>query len=102
MPLNIQTSDARQANVYDVIDPDRHGKVIKAGPELSEVRWDDGAERIISNVHLRTVEAPIGDRLDNPTEEAIRQGQEAWDRLRPGSQWPLLRRCRPTSESAAH
>src|SRR5262249_55446236 len=33
----------------------------------------------------RAVDAPIGDRLDNPTEEAIRQGQEAWDRLRGNS-----------------
>ena len=82
-----------QARVYDVADPDRHGTIIKAGAEVSEVRFDDGAERNIPNDHLRAVEALADtDELDNPTHPAespetaaIRHGQEAWRRLRAGS-----------------
>jgi hypothetical protein len=86
MPLNIQTSNPNQAKVFDVADPDRHGKVIGAGSQQSEVRFDDGVSRIVSNAHLRSVEVPIGDRLDNPTkEDLIRYGQEAWNRLRDNS-----------------
>jgi hypothetical protein len=29
--------------VFDVADPDRHGKIINAGPEVTEVKFDDGA-----------------------------------------------------------
>jgi hypothetical protein len=41
------------AFVSDIADPARRGKIVKAGPEVSEVRFDDGAERLISNDHLR-------------------------------------------------
>jgi hypothetical protein len=94
MPLNIQTSGARQAKVYDVADPDRHGVVVKAGPEVSEVRFlNDGVVRNIGNNHLRAVE-PTEVELDNPVppseppvHAAVRQGQEAWQRLRSHSTW---------------
>src|SRR6516164_4069130 len=91
MSLDIRTSHSIQAKVFDVADPDRHGKVIKAGPELSEVRWDDGAERIVSNVHLRAVETidtkKSADGLceHNPSlsvSEVVRLGQEAMQRKR--------------------
>ena len=84
-----------QARVYDVADPDRHGTIIRAGFEVSEVRFDDGAERNIPNAHLGGVEASTDtDELDYPTHPAespeiaaIRRGQEAWRRLRAGSTW---------------
>jgi hypothetical protein len=93
MSLNIRTPDPNQAKVFDATDPDRHGRVIKAGAEVSEVRFDDGAERNIPNVHLRRVEATKVE-LDNPAlpieppvHAAVRQGQEAWQRLRSHSTW---------------
>jgi hypothetical protein len=93
MSLNIRTSDQNQAIVFDVADPDRHGKVINAGVEVSEVRFEDGAVRNVINDHLRTVESAEVE-LDNPvppTEPpvhvAVRQGQEAWQRLRSYSTW---------------
>jgi hypothetical protein len=93
MSLNTQSraDDQGGGRVFDVADPDRHGKVIKAGPELSEVRWDDGAERIVSNVHLRAVETidtkKSADGLceHNPSlsvSEVVRLGQEAMQRKR--------------------
>ncbi|HEY1877356.1 MAG TPA: hypothetical protein VGG66_07780, partial [Rhizomicrobium sp.] len=42
--------------VYDKADPSRHGKVVRSGTEVSEVRYDDGADRNIPNVHLRGVD----------------------------------------------
>ena len=51
--------------VYDVADPSRHGTIIRAGPEVSEVRFDDGPERSIPNSHLRPVAAKNVE-LDNP------------------------------------
>jgi hypothetical protein len=84
--------------VYDVA-PDRHGTIIKAGPEVSEVRFDDGPERNVPNAHLRPVGAAVDDELDNPTHPTsqptaepvehavVRQGQEAWSRLRNNSTW---------------
>jgi hypothetical protein len=95
MSLDIRTSDANQAKVFDVADPDRHGKIINAGPQQSEVRFDDGVSRIVSNAHLCSVEASVdADELDNPTHvgespeiTTIRHGQEAWCRLRAGSTW---------------
>jgi hypothetical protein len=68
-------------------DPDRIGKIVSRGPEVSEVRFDDGAVRNVVNDHLRTVEVAEVE-LDNPTlatdppvHVAVRQGQEAWLRL---------------------
>src|SRR3974390_479903 len=77
-------------SVFDVADPERCGKIIRPGPEVSEVRFDDGAERNVSNVHLRAAEAPIADnerlpRTTDPEQTAIRCGQEAWSRLKKGS-----------------
>jgi len=91
-----KTSIPYSLHVYDVADPSRHGTIIKAGPEVSEVRFNDGVERNIPNDHLLPVEAPpVADELDNPTlpnsespeTAAIRRGQEAWCRLRGGSTW---------------
>jgi hypothetical protein len=72
----------------------RYGAIMRAGPEVSEVRFDDGSERNIPNVHLDPVDTPVSDELDNPTHPdaspeiaAIRHGQEAWCRLRAGSTW---------------
>jgi hypothetical protein len=94
MSLNIQTSSAGQAKkVFDVVDPDRHGKIIRAGAEVSEVRFDDGVERNIPNDHLRSVETPdkAAHELDSPVHEpeaaAIRDGQQAWRRLKDNPTW---------------
>jgi hypothetical protein len=78
--------------VFDVADPDRHGKIINAGPEVSEVRFDDGGVRCVGNQFLRTVEVPAAaDELDSPTHQpeaaAIHDGQQAWARLRDHSTW---------------
>jgi len=90
---NIITAPAGQATrVFDVADPARLGKVIKAGPEISEVRFEDGAERNIPNVPLHPVETAEVE-LDNPARPAepvhtvVLQGQEAWQRLRSHSTW---------------
>ena len=40
--------------VYD-IGLDRYGKITRAGPQQSLVRFDDGVERIIPNQHLKIV-----------------------------------------------
>jgi hypothetical protein len=77
MSLHIRTPDQEQAKVFDVLDPDRHGKVIKAGAEVSEVRFDDGAERYVPNDRLS--------RTTDPDQTTLRRGQEAWHRLKKGS-----------------
>jgi hypothetical protein len=91
MSLNIRTSDARQAKVYDLSDPDRHGVIVKAGSEVSEVRYDDGALRNVVNDHLRSVEPTTeADELAEPThtcEPEVTAGQHAWARLRNNSTW---------------
>ena len=78
--------------VADVANLDRHGRVLKAGPEASEIRFEDGTERAIPNKHLRAISRP--DELAKPThteeppeDAAVRQGQEAWRRLRDNSTW---------------
>jgi hypothetical protein len=94
MALDIRTPAADQdGKVFDVADPDRHGMILKAGSEVSEVRYADGAVRIVSNVHLRPVETAKVE-LDNPVpppespvHATVRQGQEAWQRLRSHSTW---------------
>jgi hypothetical protein len=85
MSLNIQPPDRNQGKVFDVADPDRHGKIIGAGPEQSEVRFDDGVVRVVPNVHLRGVEAPVADdglSQLNPSSDVVRRGQEAMERKR--------------------
>ena len=68
MVANIVAVPGGQDKVFDAADPARRGKIVKAGPEVSEV------------------EVLPDDRLDNPTEEeAIRLGIAAWDRLRGNS-----------------
>jgi hypothetical protein len=81
--LNIQTPASNQAKVYDAADPDRHGKVIKAGPQQSEVRFDDGVSRIVSNAHLCSVDEldQSSSKFEEPEQAAIREGQEAWRRV---------------------
>ena len=93
LSLNIEPSNRNQGKVFDVADPGRVGKIINRGPEVSEVRFDDGAERNIPNDHLRSVETAKVE-LDNPVlaaeppvPVAVRQGQEAWQRLRSHSTW---------------
>jgi hypothetical protein len=81
------TSSEPQARVYDVADPDRHGTILKAGPEVSAVRLDDGQERNIPNVHLRALEAPPAAGHDglshpSPVSDVVRLGQEAMARKR--------------------
>jgi hypothetical protein len=88
MSLDIRTPDPNQAKVFEVANPDRHGKIIGAGPQQSEVRFDDGAVRIVSNVHLRPVEAPpvvdngFSQLNPSPVFELVRLGQEAMARKR--------------------
>ena len=76
--------------VYDVADPHRHGTIIKAGPEVSEVRFDDGPERNIANAHLRPVGTSVDEELTrstHPEEAVLHRGREAWNRLRTNSTW---------------
>jgi hypothetical protein len=92
MSLNIRTPDPNQEKVFDAADPNRHGTIINAGPLQSEVRFDDGVSRIVSNVHLRLVEAPpVADdeltRSTHPEEAVLHRGREAWNRLRTNSTW---------------
>jgi hypothetical protein len=90
MSLNIRTPDSNQANkVFDEADPDRHGVIVKAGSEVTEVRYDDGAERNIPNAHLRPVEIDLKKPADglcqhNPSSvsDVVRLGQEAMARKR--------------------
>jgi hypothetical protein len=83
MSLNIRSPDPNQVKVFDVANPDRHGKVINRGPEVSEVRFDDGAERNVFNVHLRSVDEldQSSSKFEEPEQAAIREGQEAWRRV---------------------
>jgi hypothetical protein len=79
--MNYQTG----AFVFDIADPDRRGKIIRAGAEISEVRYDDGAERNVPNNHLRAVEPADGLSQLNPlpaVSEIVRLGQEAMARKR--------------------
>ncbi len=85
--------------VVDVANPDHHGKVIEAGPEVSEIRFDDGKLRNVPNHYLRSIDdAPPREELENPTlatelveappeDSAVRDGQAAWHRLRSNSTW---------------
>ena len=75
--------------VYDVADPGRYGTIIKAGPEVSEVRFDDGLEHNIPNFHLRPVESVDKEltRSTHPEEAVLDRGREAWNRLRTNSTW---------------
>jgi hypothetical protein len=83
MSLDIRTSDPKQAKVFDVADPDRHGMIIKAGPEVSAVVFDDGAERYVLNDSLRGVDErdQSSSKSEEPEQVAIREGQEAWRRV---------------------
>jgi hypothetical protein len=91
--MSVHYSECREprARVYYSCEH-RYGAILRAGPEVSEVRFDDGSERNIPNVLLDPV-TPLSDELDNPTLPespeiaAIRNGQEAWGRLRAGSTW---------------
>jgi hypothetical protein len=87
MSLNIRTPDPNQAKVFDVADPDRLGKLINRGPEVSEVRFDDGAVRNVVNDHLCTVTVDDNrlSRTTNHDQLVITLGQAAWHRLRKGS-----------------
>jgi hypothetical protein len=93
MEMAVPTPMIAGARVFDVADPNRHGKVVSAGSQQSEVRFDGDVSRIVSNEHLRSVETAKVE-LDNPVSPsepsvhaAVRQGQEAWQRLRNHSTW---------------
>jgi hypothetical protein len=99
--LNIRTPAADQdgGKVFDVGDPDRHGVILKAGFDVSEVRYDDGAVRIVANDHLRPVELPTSDnkpddgfsQLNPSPSDVVRLGQEAMARKRRGwDDWLLI------------
>ena len=49
----IRPSDYLQGRVYEVCNPERFGKVVKRGEEVSEVRWDDGRLQYVTNEYLR-------------------------------------------------
>jgi hypothetical protein len=82
-----------KAHVCDVADPGRHGRILRAGPEQSEVRFDDGRLSIICNSHLRAVEPPAdahdldGPSHNNPEAVTIHNGRQAWDHLQKNSTW---------------
>ena len=84
MSLNIEPSAANQGKaVFDVADPTRVGKVIRVGAEVSEVRFDDGAERNIPNIHLRGADEldQSSSKSEVPEHAVIREGREAWHRV---------------------
>jgi hypothetical protein len=84
MSLNIEPSAANQGKaVFDVADPGRTGKIIRVGAEVSEVRFDDGAERNVPNVHLRSVDEldQSSSKSEEPEHAVIREGREAWRRV---------------------
>jgi hypothetical protein len=82
MSLNIRAPDPNQA-VFDTADPGRRGKIICAGEQQSEVRFDDGAERVVPNDHLRQVDEldQSSSKSEEPEQAAIREGREAWRRV---------------------
>ena len=92
MSLNIRTPDPNQGKVYDLADPNPRGKITRAGEQQSEVRFDDGEERIVSNVHLHPVTDDGFSQLNpSPVSEVIRLGQEAMARKRRGwDDWLLI------------
>jgi hypothetical protein len=73
MEMTPLTSMPAGSAVFDVAEPDRHGKVISAGPQQSEVRFDDGVSRIVSNAHLHPVTDDGFSQLNpSPVSEVIR------------------------------
>jgi hypothetical protein len=100
MTLNIERSATNQGKaVFDVSDPDRHGKIVTTGPEQSEVRFDDGVVRFVVNDHLRPVELLTSDnepddgfsQLNPSPSNVVRLGQEAMARKRRGwDDWLLI------------
>jgi hypothetical protein len=85
MSLNTQSraDDQGGGSVFDIADPDRRGKIISAGPQQSEVRFDDGVSRIVSNVHLHpVVDDGLSQLKPSPVSDVVRLGQEAMARKR--------------------
>jgi hypothetical protein len=68
MSLNIEQPELNQGTaVFDVSDPERIGKIVSAGAEQSEVKFPDGAYRVVPNIHLRPAEALVaGNELEQP------------------------------------
>jgi hypothetical protein len=76
MSLDIQPPVTDQGGkVFDIADPDLHGKILKADPEVSEVRY-------VTNVHLRVVDDGLSQLNPVQPDQIIRRGQEALARLR--------------------
>jgi hypothetical protein len=89
MSAHVRPPDANEGQVFDISAPDRHGVIVGAEPQVSEVRFDDGAVRNIENNDLRTVEASsatAGLSQHNPLQvsEVVRLGQDAMARKRRG------------------
>jgi hypothetical protein len=90
MSLNIRQPAADQGGkVFDISDPDRHDKILGAGPEQSEVKFDDGAVRIVPNEYLHPADVAVAVADDgfsqlnpSPVSEIVRLGQEAMARKR--------------------
>lgn len=52
----VKQSKPQGRTVYDMRDPDKTlGRVILAGDEVSEVKWEDGSVTFTTNDYLRTV-----------------------------------------------
>ena len=96
-----QGASQAAVKVFDDADPGRIGKIINRGPEVSEVRFDDGATRNVVNGHLRTVDVETetktpADGLSQrnpspPVSEVVRLGQEAMARkCRGWDDWLLI------------
>jgi hypothetical protein len=79
-------SNQDSARVYDIGDPGAYGTVLTEGEQVSEVRFDDGRQRFISNENLRVVSSAGGGLCQhNPPShpsEIVRLGQEAMARKR--------------------
>ena len=87
MSPHVRPPDANDGQVFDISDPDRHGVIVGAEPQVSEVRFDDGAVRNIETNDLRPIEAPSeadGLSQHNPSQvsEVVRLGQDAMARKR--------------------
>jgi hypothetical protein len=100
MALSTQHIEFNQGiRVFDVADPQLCGKVIGAGSEQCEVRFDDGAVRVVVNDHLRPVELSTSNnkpddgfsQLNPSPSNVVRLGQEAMARKRRGwDDWLLI------------
>jgi hypothetical protein len=74
------------SRVYDIAAPTRLGTVTTSGPEVSEVKWDNGRTSYVSNDHLRSAEGkaeheakaalPVTEAVVNPAPEPTTWNRE--------------------------